>query len=127
MGLREQIEADLEFILEDSIMGFWFDIRVTDPSENADDFVGFSNDIAQAIDPDTGQLVSGRVASVALRISSLTNKGFGLPVGIADKTSKPWIVAFNDINGNPFTFKVSESHPDRATGIITCFLELYSV
>jgi len=32
---------------------------------------------------------------------------------------------FNDVNGNTYTFKVSESNPDRAIGIITCMLEKY--
>ena len=88
-------------------------------------FTGYSEDISQIIDPDTGQAVSGRLASVALRISSLITAGFTLPVGIADAASKPWIVEFLDINGNAFKFKVSASNPDRALGMVICQLELY--
>lgn len=124
-GLRETAEADLAVILEDGTTGFGRPITVTDPSGTVGNLTGFSNDVAEVIDPDTGQAVSGRIASVALRISSLTTAGLGLPEGIADATSKPWQISFDDINGNPFTFKVQRSNPDRALGIVTCILELY--
>ena len=125
MSLRQVAEADLASILEDSVDGFGWPITVTDPGQNSANLVGFSNDIAQLIDPETGQAVSGRVASVSLRISSLTAAGLGLPQGIADAKNKPWVVQFDDINGNAYKFKVSQSNPDRAIGIVTCLLELY--
>ena len=126
MGLRAIAEADLGAILEDSVTGFGFPITVTDPAGTTAALMGFSDDIAQIIDPDTGQAVSGRLASVALRISSLTTAGLALPEGIADAAVKPWLIAFDDINGNAFTFKVSQSNPDRAIGLVTCLLELYT-
>lgn len=125
MSLRQQAESDLGAILEDGVAGFGWPITITDPSGNVGTLTGFSDDISQIIDPDTGQAVSGRLALVSLRISSLTTAGLGLPQGIADTASKPWIVEFNDINGNPFKFKVSQSNPDRALGLVTCVLELY--
>jgi len=125
VGLRQLAETDLGIILEDNTTGFGFSITVTDPSGTVRPLTGFSDDIAQVIDPDTGQVVSGRLASVALRISSLTAAGLSLPEGIADATKKPWLVAFDDINGNPFTFKVMQSNPDRTLGLVTCILELY--
>lgn len=127
MGLRTIAEQDLGVILEDSDTGFGWPITVTDPSGNSGTgpLTGFSDDIAQIIDPDTGQAVSGRLASVALRISSLTAAGLTLPRGIADSGSKPWVIEFDDINGNPYKFKVSQSNPDRALGLVTCLLELY--
>ena len=125
MGLRETAESDLGAILEDSVYGFGYSITVTDPAGTVAPFTGYSNDISQIIDPDTGQAVSGRLASVAIRISSLTAAGLTLPQGIADAAKKPWIIEFDDINGNPFKFKVSQSNPDRALGVVTCLLELY--
>ena len=77
------------------------------------------------IDPDTGEPVTGRSASISLRISSLTAASLGIPVGIADTTGLPWLVEFDDINGNAFKFKVAKSAPDRAMGIVTCWLETY--
>ena len=127
MGLREQAEADLGLILEDKDRGFGYDIILTDPSGTVRPLTGFSVDISQIIDPETGIAVSGRLASVAIRTSTIIAAGLTLPRGIADAGIKPWIVQFNDINGNPFTFKVSQSNPDRALGLITLMLELYVV
>lgn len=126
MGLRTTAENDLAFILENKACGFGFDITVTNPSLTVAQFVGFSNDISQVIDPDTGQVVSGRSASVALRMTSL-NTAFSnvLPVGIADASSKPWIVEFLDIAGFAHKFKVIKSNPDRALGIVTLLLDRY--
>lgn len=125
MSLRQLAESDLGIILEDGTTGFGWPITVTDPAGTVGTLTGFSDDIAQIIDPDTGQAVSGRLASVALRISSLTAEGLSLPRGIADSGSKPWIIDFDDINGNAYKFKVSQSNPDRALGLVTCLLELY--
>lgn len=125
MGLRNTAESDLGAILEDSVTGFGWAITVTSPAGVSASLTGFSDDISQVIDPDTGQAVSGRLASVALRISSLTSHGLGLPRGIADSASKPWVIDFLDINGNPFKFKVQQSNPDRALGLVICILELY--
>ena len=126
MNLRLQAEADLEFILEDSSTGFGWTITVTDPSGTSSPLTGASNDISQVIDPETGAVVSGRSASVALRVASIFEAGFNsLPVGIADSNSKPWLIQFNDINGNSHTFKVIQSNPDRGLGIVTLILEAY--
>lgn len=127
MNLRQQAEADLQHILEDSATGFGWPITVTDPNGTSSPLTGSSNDISQVIDPETGQVVSGRSASVALRVASLFEAGFNsLPVGIADRSSKPWLVQFDDINGNSHTFKVIQSNPDRTLGIITLILEAYA-
>jgi len=125
MGLREVAEADLGVILEDDVTGFGWAISVQDPSGNLESFKGFSDDIAQVIDPDTGQIVSGRIASVALRMSSLKAVGMRWPVGVADTTGKPWTVRFEDILGSPHCFKVAKSNPDRTIGLLTCILEKY--
>ena len=125
MSLRLIAEQDLGLILEDTTTGFGYPIVITDPDGNSGAFTGFSDDISQIIDPDTGQAVSGRLASIAIRISQLYLKGLGMPKGIADSSSKPWIVEFDDINGNPYKFKVDQSNPDRALGLLVCLLELY--
>jgi len=127
VGIRELAESDLGAILEDSATGFGWPITLTDPSgvSNAN-LTGFSNDISQVIDPDTGQVVSGRTASVSLRLSTLITAGFGMPRGVADQTSKPWLVTFNDINGTSHTFKITNADPDRALGVVVCMLENYT-
>ena len=128
MGLREIAEQDLGTILEDGATGFGWPISLTAPDGTVGLLTGFSDDIAQVIDPDTGQAVSGRLASATLRIAHISEKlpGKGLPVGIADAASKPWLVAFDDINGASYTFKVAQSNPDRAIGLVTMLLEIYT-
>jgi hypothetical protein len=126
MTLRNRAESDLGAILEDGALGFGWPITVTDPNGLTGNLTGFSNDIAQTIDPDTGQLVSGRVATAALRMSSLTAQGLGLPRGVADTAGLPWRITFTDINANSYDFKVRQADPDRALGIIVCILEGYT-
>ena len=126
MSLRTQAAADAAAILEDSTTGFGWAITVTDPDATSADLTGFSSDIHQLVDPQTGVTVSGRSASVVLRIASLTAAGLGIPVGVAGASSKPWIVAFDDIVGTAWSFKVRESMPDRAIGVVICTLEPYT-
>jgi hypothetical protein len=127
MSLRDLAETDLGGILEDNAYGFGYPIRLTDPDKKSADLIGFSNDIAFLIDPDTGTAISGRTASAALRISSITAEGFtSLPDEVKNKLLKPWLIEFTDINSNSFKFKVRRGHPDRALGVIVCELELYA-
>ena len=124
MSLRTLAEQDLTVTLEDAA-GFGWPVTVTAPDGTSGALTGSSTDIAQVIDPDTGEAVSGRMAAVGLRISTLTTRGLGIPRGIADSASKPWLVTFDDINGNAYTFKVMKSNPDRALGLVVCILEAY--
>jgi hypothetical protein len=127
MNLRQQAESDLRFILEDSTTGFGWPITITDPDGLTCELTGYSNDISQVIDPETGQIVSGRSATVALRIASIVKAGYAkLPTGVADKKIKPWVMECKDINCNIHTFKVIQSNPDRSLGILTCILEAYT-
>jgi len=124
VGLRETAEADLAFIIEDADAFGWA-ITVTDPSDASADLVGASGDISELIDPETGQLVSGRRAHVSLRLSSLVAAGLGIPEAVSDKASKPWRVTFDDIGGTSHTFKIAEARPDRTIGLVVCLLESY--
>jgi hypothetical protein len=123
VGLREQAAADNRAILEDSAAGFGWPITVTDPHGNGGALVGYSNDISQAIDADTGMLVSGRSVSATLSIASLTAAGLGIPQGIIESNSRPWVLEFSDVGGKAYRLKVRESRPDRALNCVLCILE----
>lgn len=127
MNLRELAESDNRTILNDSSGGFGYSIILTTPEGVEHGFTGFTNDISQLIDPETGQAVSGRLASVSININDILNVGLTLPVGIADSATKPWLITFNDINGFSNTFKISKSDPDRSIGMLICILEFYKV
>ena len=101
MGLREQVEADLAAILEDAAGGFGSTIQLTDPDGVTAELVGLSNDIAAAVDPETGALVAGRSVEVLLRISSIISAGLALPSVTTDpRNVKPWKVRFKQRKKN---------------------------
>lgn len=125
MSLRAKAEADLGYILETHQEGFRWPIKLIDPNGTQLDTFGFSNDMGQVIDPDTGMLVSGRQASVALRISTILNAGLLLPHGETRETENPWEVKVFDVNNTVENrFKVFETAPDRGLGLIVLHLEL---
>jgi hypothetical protein len=121
MGLRDVATADLNAIMS---MDFGWSVSVIDPLGAVADIKGFTSDIAETIDPNTGQVVSGRLATVALPLKALTDADLGIPSGVVDLGTKPWRVIFADTAGTTYTFKVVGSHPDRALGLVTCELEL---
>jgi hypothetical protein len=111
--------------MNDQDGAFGWPFTITDPAGTSAPLVGRSSDISQVVDPDTGVVVSGRLAHVSVMIEDLTDASLGLPVGIADTAGKPWLVVVDDINGVSGTFKVAESNPDRALGIVVLLLEAY--
>lgn len=125
MSLRTLAESDLKTIVNDQSGGFGWLATITDPNENSVELSVLSNDVSLSIDPETGQLVSSRIATVSVVLSDLIEAGLSIPRNISDSSLKPWVVAFNDINGNPHTFKVKESNPDRALGLAVLILERY--
>lgn len=125
MGLRDLAESDLGHILEDDVAGFGWPITLINQDGEKLPLKGYSQDISEAIDPDTGQAVVGRKISVALRTSKIRAANFELPFGVADQSEKPWLVQFENLGNILATYKVADSKPDRTLGIIVCDLELY--
>lgn len=126
MSLRLQATADLATIMGDVVGGFGWLITVTPPNGAPVIITGFSTDIGESLDPETGMLIAGRKASVALPIASLVAAGINtLPVAVPGTGDKVWKLQFADIGGSPHTFTVKTSMPDRALGIVTVILELY--
>lgn len=117
------MEADLAFILEDDSTGFGWPIGLTSPSGALTQLVGYSTDIGQAIDPDTGMAIAGRTAEVTLRISSLPGE---IPTNESDTTKKPWLVSFESVNGVSSTFKVIDTMPDHVLGVVVLALGEYT-
>ena len=124
MSLRSNAELDLAVILEEPDCG-GEPIILINPAGDAEAFVAQTGDIAQVIDPETGQALTGRLAHVSIRISSILAKGFALPRGIPQESSKQWLVVFLDHQDAVYRFAVQQSNPDRTLGIVTCLLEFY--
>lgn len=120
MSLRERAALDCQSILEDT-SGFGWPFTLTSPAGVVSELVGLSNDVGESIDPDTGQAVAGRRASVSVSLASLP----AMPEAIAASDRKPWIVTFADVQGVASDWKVVEVLPDRALGIVVLLLEVY--
>lgn len=123
-GLRALIESDLGLIMEQS--GDGVTVTITDPTGASATVQGLSFDISQVFDPATGQMISGRSANVAVRISTLTDAGLAMPRGVSNLATSPWLVMVSDVNGNEGTFKVAQSGPDRTIGFVNLTLEAYT-
>jgi hypothetical protein len=124
VSLRQQAAADFLAIAEDTT-GFGWPITVTNPSGQTLAMTGLSTDVGNTIDPETGVLVAGRKASVALSVKRLEDAGLGIPTNEADPKRKPWVVVFNDIGGTARTYAVLNVMPDRALGCVTCELGVH--
>lgn len=128
MSLRNHAAGLMRTILNDSVcaMGWPIILIAPDGFQSPEPLVGRSQDIAQIIDPDTGQAVTGRLASASLAIKDIVDAGYpGLPRNIEDTAQKPWRVQFDDELGNTYHFKVVESNPDRTLGNLVLLLEGY--
>lgn len=124
-ALRQQAIQDLYSICADADVGPGWPVVVTNPAGATGALMGITTDIGEDLDPDTGVAVAGRRASVALNITALTELGLGLPVGISDLTSRPWLVTFDNSEGDSVDYKVIDARPDTALGLVVCMLELY--
>jgi hypothetical protein len=111
--------------MEDSDLGMAWPLTVIDPDGVSVDMEGLSQDISELIDPNTGAAISGRLASVALRVATLAYEGLVIPEGVMDESVRPWIVRFDSINGVRAAFKVVRTKPDRTIGLVVCMLEHY--
>lgn len=121
----EIAQLDKAFTLNDDQFGFGSTIKLTDPDQFSANVIGRINDISFAIDPGTGVPVSGRTGTVAIDMNELTDKGFSSLPAAQPKTKKPWIVEFDDQQGNTHVFTVLEGNPDRTLGIVLCTLQFY--
>lgn len=121
MGLREQAALDAQAILQDSAMGFGWPLLLTSPLGDSTELTGYTTDVAQTIDPETGQAVAGRRASVAVSLKSLSE----MPRAEASQLRKPWTVTYADSEGVASKWKVIEVLPDRALSVVVLLLESY--
>ena len=121
MGLRQQAALDGKAILED-VSGFAWPLTLTSPIGAVTSLLGLTQDVGQTIDPDTGQAVAGRRATVVVARASLPE----MPEAIADSRRKPWVVRFADSQGVFAQWKVIEVLPDRVLGQVALIVEAYA-
>jgi hypothetical protein len=128
MSLAAQAEADLATVLESS-SDFGVPFTLTDPDEfsSAEQLFGRFSDVGQVMDPGTGAMISGRHATLTVRISTLTAAGYSeLPEGIIDESSLPWIVEAAGPSTPLQKYSVAQTFPDRALGVVTMVLAFWN-
>ena len=81
--------------------------------------------IHNLIDPDTGQPVSGFLATASINRLDLNALDIALPEGEASEFERPWLVRETNIDGIEVTYKITRSAPDEANGNILCDLGAY--
>lgn len=125
MGLLAEAATHLRTFLEDSDGGFGLAMTVTDPDGVSGSITGYSGNIGQKIDPDTGMTIAGQQIHATLPIAALQETFSAQPRGVHDETLKPWLVLLQ-LPGMAAaqTFKVTEAAPDEQ-GAVVCFLEFY--
>ena len=121
MSLAAIAAADLIRILN----GDGACVTLQAPDGRTAEFRANTQDISHAIDPQTGMIVSGRTATVAISQSDLRAMNMA-PVGVADSKVKPWVVRFAEtVGGAEHVFKVASTKPDRTIGVVILILESY--
>ena len=105
-NLREQAIIDLKQTIQGE---FAQKIRIATDQQDSDfkEFIGNSNDIYTAIDPQTNQIVTGQSAHAHLILKEVTDY-FGT------EPKKGWRVQFLEIS--PGEFAVKEVRPDASLG-----------
>lgn len=124
MSLRDIANADMREIMNDAVTG-GVDCTLTNPSGSTASFKVFFNDIHQAIDPGTGEIITGRQSSIAVLTNELITAGFDGIEGVVDSDAKPWLATIADANGRSSTHKIAESYPDASIGLTVLLLEFW--
>ncbi len=121
MSLADIAAADFQTILNaDGCV-----ITLQSPDGRVAELRGNQRDIAHAVDPETGQVVSARTCSVTVSLADLLAVNMA-PRGVSDATGKPWLVRFAETVGAiEHTFKVKETLPDRTIGGVVLLLEFF--
>lgn len=124
MSLLEQAAADVRAILENTDE-FGLPMTVTSPIGDVATITGFAADIGQEIDPETGQLVSGRRIHATLPVAAI-HEAFGEQLrGVHDEAMLPWRITLQ-LPSMPTAqvFKVMDVMPDKI-GAVVCWLEIF--
>lgn len=75
-------------------------------------------DISATIDPETQQIVTGRLVSFIVGRAAIESAGMGLPRAIAQDGVSPWLVEYADQ-----VWRVNDVRPDRVFGMLIVFVE----
>ncbi len=127
MSLIERLQKDSQRIMNSSRYGFGQAIILTEPSGIAHTLKGIVSIIHNLIDPDTGQPVSGFLATVSLNVLDLQSMGIDIPEGEMSEYARPWTVQTANVSGVQVLAKVIRVAPDETNGNLLVDLGNYEV
>ena len=104
--------------------GFAVPIVLTDPEGTEHEISGIAADIGLTIDPDTGVMVHGRKATVAISLALLAELGLSIPEAQPDEDTRPWLVTWTPSTGPAQTMAVVGAIPDKL-GCVVLELSAY--
>ena len=125
MSLFQRLQKDSQRIMNSSKFGFSTDIVLIDPNDVEYPLKSILTVIHNLIDPDTGQPVSGYLATASINRLDLNALGITLPEGVSDELQRPWAVRETNIDGVVVNYKITRAAPDEANGNILCDLGSY--
>lgn len=125
MSLLQRLQKDSQRIMNSSKFGFSTDIVLIDPDDVEYPLKSIVTVIHNLIDPDTGQPVSGYLATASINRLDLNELGVTLPEGVSDELERPWTIRYTNIDNVVITNKITRAAPDEANGNILCDLGSY--
>ena len=125
MSLRNIAAQDLQSIMSSECGATWPVTLIAPDGQEWVDVPSRHNDIARIVDPDTGQVVSGREVTTVISTLELQERGAPIPQGVYDENQKPWLIRALNISQEQETFKIFSSEPDQALGAVVLVLEKY--
>ena len=125
MNLLQRIQKDSQRIMNSTRFGVSIDIVLLDPAQVEYPLKSIVTVIHNLVDPDTGQPVSGYLATASINRLDLNELGITLPEGVSDELQRPWTIRYTNIDGVEITNKITRSAPDEANGNILCDLGSY--
>lgn len=124
MNLTQTMRKDFNKIMG-SKSGIAESIQIIDPNGESHDIQAVVSVIHNLIDPDTGQPVSGFLATASISRLHLMARNLSIPAGEFDQNKRPWVLVYNDIDGNSTKYIVVRSAPDEAQGNVLLDLGSY--
>lgn len=125
MSLLQRIQKDSQRIMNSTRFGVSIDIVLLDPAQVEYPLKSIVTVIHNLVDPDTGQPVSGYLATASINRLDLNALGITLPEGVSDERERPWTIRYTNIDGVEITNKITRAAPDEANGNILCDLGSY--
>ncbi|AUR94068.1 hypothetical protein NVP1191O_09 [Vibrio phage 1.191.O._10N.286.52.B4] len=125
MSLLDRVRKDSTRIMNSERYGTGTDVVLTDSDGIEYPMKAIVAVVHNLVDPDTGQPVSGYLATASLNRDNIPENKRSALEGVSDELQRPWTVRETNIDGVVVTYKITRAAPDEANGNILCDLGSY--